>query len=406
MSSIVLLIKQHKFAVAISLIIFLLLGFAEANWSMAGLIFFLSVVWMVSSANTSKNDDRVSHQNESNQLAESSELHNVSVNMLSAMGKEYDIVKNDLQQGQFILNDAINELQQSFQILTEKSTTQSNFMHSIIKSFSGQDNDSGKEILTFEDFAIETAAILDEFVNEIVNISVNSMSMVHVVEDIGVQMGDVYKLLDDVKSIADQTNLLALNAAIEAARAGEVGRGFAVVADEVRNLSQNSNRFSDEIRTVVSNVMLNIEKAKSTISKMASKDMNTALASKEKVNTMFDQTAEINEKLTEHLRSIEHISEEINESVGVAIRSLQFEDMMTQIFGHSIQHMDKLLEVAEMLQTDVFSSDNFNQVNNNVILSKVSDIAVDLEAFTDNTRNKPNKAVDQSSMSEGEVELF
>ena len=406
MSSIVLHIKQHKFAVAISLVLFLLAGFAAANWLMAGLIILLSAVWLVSSAKTTIGNDRVSDSNKSNQETEPSELKNASVNMLTAMGKEYDIVKNDLQQGQFILNDAIRELQQSFQVLTEKSTTQSNFMHSIIKSFSGQDSDSGKEILTFEDFAIETAAILDEFVNEIVNISVNSMSMVHVVEDIGVQMGDVYKLLDDVKSIADQTNLLALNAAIEAARAGEVGRGFAVVADEVRNLSQNSNRFSDEIRTVVSNVMVNIEKAKTTISNMASKDMNTAIASKEKVNTMFDQTAEINEKLAVHLRSIEHISEEINASVGVAIRSLQFEDMMTQIFGHSIQHMDKLLEVAEVLRTDVFSSDNFNQVNNHVILSKVSEIAVDLEAFTDNTRNKPNKAVDQSSMSEGEVELF
>ncbi|MFM2485384.1 methyl-accepting chemotaxis protein [Celerinatantimonas yamalensis] len=65
-------------------------------------------------------------------------------------------------------------------------------------------------------------------------------------------VSSIQSMVDTVHGISEQTNLLALNAAIEAARAGESGRGFAVVADEVRALAARTQKATDDIAQMIS----------------------------------------------------------------------------------------------------------------------------------------------------------
>ena len=61
-------------------------------------------------------------------------------------------------------------------------------------------------------------------------------------------------LVDGIALIAKQTKMVAINASIEAARVGEHGRGFEVVAREVGNLSDQSQKATNQVREAIEEV--------------------------------------------------------------------------------------------------------------------------------------------------------
>jgi Methyl-accepting chemotaxis protein len=216
-------------------------------------------------------------------------------------------------------------------------------------------------------------------------------------------MAHVEKLLADVQKIADQTNLLALNAAIEAARAGEAGRGFAVVADEVRNLSKHSDKFSEEIKSVVSASKKNIHQAQHMIETMASKDMNIALNSKDKIDTMMANISVINSKVAKSILEISQITEDVEMSVNDAVRGLQFEDMCRQLIDFlqaNTQHFQAMADEVTIGMGVFKTTDSMNWER------QLNEGAKRLQEMQHQWRYQSTKVVSQSTVDEGDVELF
>ncbi|MFQ5644726.1 MAG: methyl-accepting chemotaxis protein [Thiogranum sp.] len=319
------------------------------------------------------------------------EFKAVCVPIKNLLADEVSGTRDEVQRVSRIVLEAVSSLTDSFQNLSASSQREEELVHAIIEYGSGKDNRRS--------FLTEASGLLQDFIDTLVDISKQSIETVHRIDDMVEHMDGVFRLLGDVKKIADQTNLLALNAAIEAARAGEAGRGFAVVADEVRQLSMRSNNLNEEIIAGVSAGKQAIAAVREIMGEMASRDMNVAIAGKERVDEAFKCSEEYNLFVAERIADLGSISDSITSDVGNAVRCLQFEDLVTQSMGAAETHLQRLNEMEHMLERLVDLSTAPDP-------EKLAALKHDMDAFAAGRIHSGDKAVAQDSLAGGDVELF
>ncbi len=371
------------------------------------------VLWVIatirhSASPTSVANDATDDNSQSMSCKHESLVELVSL-LTDALNNEIDSSCKELSQARGVVGDAVSNLGNSFSALNGDIQEQKSMVTGIIENVSGaslKGSGDDEKAIGIKEFANETSEILTYFIDLLVNVSKQSIETVHKIDDMVYQMDEIFKLLEDIKTIADQTSLLALNAAIEAAHAGEAGRGFAVVADEVRKLSQHSNRFNDEIRNHVEKTRNSISEARKIVGDVASKDMNMAISAKSRVDMMLDEIGNMNGKVSDNLGTVSILSDNINENINIAVRGLQFEDIVSQQIDSSQRHLEKLKVYSSDLLSqlsDLDSGNNNESFDYEEALSLIKNKARKERSELNHERDKP---AHQESIVEGEVELF
>ncbi len=304
----------------------------------------------------------------------------------------------ELGNTQAILSDAISTLVSTFTAMADEVRAQQALTLFITE---GGDAKGGQDAKSkFEHFVHSTSDAMNEFVDTTVQNSKRAMELVERMDAITKQVSGILGILNEVESIAKQTNLLALNAAIEAARAGEAGRGFAVVADEVRNLSESTNKFSKQIRALVGDVNNSLVSAESSINSLAATDMTFVMDSKQRVETMMKDLSELNATIAKNAVELNQINAKVEKNVGVAVSTLQFQDMSSQLLAHAQMRLIALQEVANEM------SGSTDRPNRNEYLEQIGAYNRSLHEHVVSLDEKKTNPVVQDNFSTGGVELF
>lgn len=393
------LLKHYSFALLTSVVALLATLFVEAPW-LATLALVLTVAaWIfcatrVAQANLAAADTHTGFSASAQQ-----ELLSIGNHIEEILNEETQLVDEHIQRIGALVEDSTLLLQGSFTSVVNKTREQTEMAHGLVSGMHGDSGEGGEQGgIVIAEFVQKTDTIIQYYIDMLVNISERSIAAIHRIGDMNTHMEGMFTILDDVKSMADQTNLLALNAAIEAARAGEVGRGFAVVADEVRALSLTSATLNDQIRIKIEQSKTRINEVSTEVGAIASLDMNQAIEGKDAIDKMLKEIENLNTKTENTLGELTKVSGGINDEINHAIRALQFEDIVSQLSGHMRLRLEHIREVAVLSHTRVASASDEKG------LKQVAD---ELTALRDRFHSQNiAKKVEQSSMDEGEIELF
>lgn len=299
-------------------------------------------------------------------------------------------VAEPLEKQRLIINSSAETLNNSFFGLQRVSEEQSSVSTQLVDNLMAN---QGSEFDLMQVLP-KTEAIIQQFVQILVDVSEKSISAVHSIHDMSQKLDMVFKLLNQVRSLSEQTNLLALNAAIEAARAGEAGRGFAVVAQEVRNLSIQAANLNTQIETEMKVAQDTVDIANRTVGEMASFDMTQAIESKEKVDYMLRGVQQLNTEIEQEVNKLQRLGQQLTQQVREGTRALQFTDIVYQQGEYALGSITFLQEASGLLKAVQSNSRNVQQIIENI------------EELQERSRSRGGLAANQHSIDEGEVELF
>ena len=179
----------------------------------------------------------------------------------------------------------------------------------------------------------------------------------------------IHTATEIIAGISNQTNLLALNASIEAARAGEHGKGFAVVADEIRGLADQSKKSTEQINSIVSELIAN-----SDISVKITNRVSEAFAEQNKkiqeTESIFSALHEEIDEVSNAIKGIDSEIGDLNEHKVVIESSI---DSLTEFAEENAKDANQTCENVASLQGMVSDCNN--------ITEKIVDVTEELVGY-------------------------
>ncbi|MEO1229711.1 MAG: methyl-accepting chemotaxis protein [Myxococcota bacterium] len=260
--------------------------------------------------------------------------------------RESEAARADIDRSKSLIRGATSEMGEVFLALESLAGEQRKSTMEAVELFQNAKLPSaeGGDSQDFSSFVAEANSTLESLTNIIVNFARENMRVTYSVEDLVNELELVFENVKRVDTIADDTAMLAINAALEAARAGELGRGFGVVSSEVRSLSHSAKALNEVISGHVEKAGKVVNDVQDAVNGLAMTDMglDRAVGFSARVGDALNYIEELNRMTSQLTESIDPIVAQVEEHVSNVMRTLQFEDIVTQVMEASVCRFEQL----------------------------------------------------------------
>jgi methyl-accepting chemotaxis protein len=302
--------------------------------------------------------------------------------------------RSEVSQVRSLFSDSIRSLQASFKELDGLIQSQQRQVTDLLSTVGGA---SGKG--SVESFLEELGPLLRSLTEILTNVTDKGADGARRVDALTNDLGETFRLLRNFESVEAQTNMLALNATIEAARAGEQGRAFGVVAQEVRNLSKSSKELNGRISEQLSRARSRMADVRQLLVESVPEDSESARQSRERIDDLLGRLDAVDQRMVDGLAQIERVSHEVAERVAVAVRALQFEDIVGQLLGCMDRRLERLEAALQGIQAVAASPDSESEALSSRLQGQLAEVVRSYSVPV-------TSPVVQTSMDAGSIELF
>lgn len=164
------------------------------------------------------------------------------------------------------------------------------------------------------------------------------------------QITSMTEMLSEIEGVTADARFLALNGQLEAARAGVHGAAFSIVARETAKMADQAGSSSKTARELVGEIAQSIGTTSEELHKRALADTRDAARSRDEVNRSLDSMASLHDEMDEVLKLSEQNSTQLARDIATAVRTLQFQDAVSQRIGHVVHTLE---EVHRTLQSQL-----------------------------------------------------
>lgn len=276
------------------------------------------------------------------------------------VGREIEGTRTEVERTRTLVRAAVGELNRSFTDLAGESRVQAAAVTDVV----GQERAAAADSPGVRAFAAASGRLMDELAGALSDNSRQSVVTVGKIDEMAAHLDAIFELLGTPVASADGAAHQRVSSA----------------------------------RQVVGDVRAMMEQ-------VASHGMDASVEAKVKADELRGEVERVNRSLADAVRAMSVSGRRIHDSVGTAVQSLQFEDIVTQALGAAETHLDRLQAInQEALRLQALLADASTRPDARI--GAMEEFLRHMKAAREKWATPARTPVVQTDLKTGSVDLF